>query len=100
MSDAVELKLLSGLAQDAREAVEDVHHRLHHRKVIGDADVLAHVFEQAAQAGVPEHERERWATEAFGRLVVEATPSGRRWRRAVRARRADAVRRAIPAGSP
>ena len=78
--DDLEVRLVSGLAQDARDVVEDVHHRLRDRKLIGKADVLAHVFAMAEQSGVPRDERERLATEAYGRLVKQASPRRRRWR--------------------
>lgn len=74
--------------QDLRNVVSDLHHGLRQRRVVGDADAIAHVLDMAARAGVPEGERQQMATEQFRRLLEATAPRARkpwqRWRRPVR----------------
>lgn len=71
--------------QDLRNVVSDLHHGLRQRRVVGDAEALAQVLSMAAQAGVPEDERQQMATEQFRLLLDAHAPKKRkpqpRWRR-------------------
>jgi hypothetical protein len=65
------------LAQDVRNVVDDLHHGLRQRGLVGDADALAHALKSASEAGVPEAEIERLATEQF-RLLLSRSSRGHR----------------------
>lgn len=57
--------------QDLRNVVGDLHHGLPQRRLVGDADAITHALLQAKNAGVPETERVRMATDLFRSLFAD-----------------------------
>lgn len=66
--------------QDFQNLVDDVHHGLRHRGIIGEADAIAHVLAQARAAGVAEDVVREMATEQFRQLLDGHPLRPRRWR--------------------
>jgi hypothetical protein len=66
------------LSQDLRNVADDVHHGIRQRGAQGEADALAHIFMCAKEAGVPDNERQRMATEQFKRLLDDLPRNRRR----------------------
>lgn len=72
--------------QDLRNVAADLHHGLRQRRLVGEADAIAHALTRAADAGVPQNELERMATQQFRSLFDEearrlsAGGRLRRWR--------------------
>lgn len=75
--------------QDLRNVAADLHHRLQQRRLMGDADAIAHALSRAQDAGVPDEERERMATSEFQRLFDDTarrrSKRGRLYRRSAKA---------------
>lgn len=72
--------------QDLRNILADLHHGLHDGRLVGKADAIAHAVRRAKDAGVPEDECQRMATEQFQRLFDDDAGLRKRKRRRLRDR--------------